>query len=208
MGNKVFISYKYYDNSVKQLQPNNLFHITTARDYVNIIQDKFEFDGIHINKGEKDNESLFDFKEETIRSKLADKIFDSSVTIVLLSPNMKDNSKPEKDQWIPWEIAYSLKSKKRLDNRSKRNAVLLVALPNRCGNYNYVNSCGFYFDIIQKNLSNLHTPYIAHKLENSCSKSYMLWCNWDQFIFNPNGWIDAAIEIKNNGINYNIVARP
>lgn len=207
MGNKVFISYKYSDNSVQQLRPNGFFHVTTARDYVDIIQNKFERDEIHINKGEKDNESLADFKSETIRSKLADKIFDSSVTIVLLSPNMKDSWKSEKDQWIPWEIAYSLKSKKRSDNRSKPNAILLVVLPDRCGNYDYVNSDGFYFDIIQKNLNNLHTSYIPYK-RNSCSNSYMLQCNWDQFISNPYFWVDAAIEIRDKGDKYNIVVRP
>ena len=211
MGNKVFISYKYSDNSVQQLQqPNNLFHITTARDYVDIIQSEFKRDGIHINKGEKDNESLFDFKEETIRSKLADKIFDSSVTIVLLSPNMKDDSKPEEDQWIPWEISYSLRMKQRSDNISKRNAVLLVVLPDIYGDYSYVKSSGFYFNIIQHNLNNIksNSSYTTYKLKNSCSKSYMLSCNWDKFISNPNGWIDAAIEIRDNESKYNIVVKP
>lgn len=208
MGNKVFISYKYSDRSVRQLKPYDLFHITTVRNYVDIIQDKFERDGIHINKGENDGESLADFKKETIRSKLAEKIFDSSVTIVLISPNMKDALKAEEDQWIPWEISYSLKSKKREDNRSKRNAILLVILPDNFGNYDYVNSpYRFYFNIIQRNLHNLHTPYIAHKLKNACSNSYMLQCNWDNFISNPYEWIDAAKEIKMNGDKYNIYTK-
>ena len=54
MGNKVFISYKYSDNSVQQLSQYEFFHVTTARDYVDIIQSKFDRDGIHI-KGEKNN---------------------------------------------------------------------------------------------------------------------------------------------------------
>lgn len=212
MGNKIFISYKYSDDNVTQLT-NNLFvgygqAKTTARDYVDIIQKKLERDGIHINKGEKDNESLAEFKTETIRSKLADKIFDSSVTIVLISPNMKDYWKSEHDQWIPWEIAYSLKNKTRLDNRSKRNAILAVILPDRYGSYDYVNSSEFYFEIIQRNLNNLHTRYDAYKLRNGCSNSYILRCNWDNFISNANGWINAAIEIRDKGDKYNIVVRP
>ena len=212
MGNKVFISYKYSDNSVLNLKPYGIFG-TTARDYVDIIQNKLKSDGIHIYKGENNNESLADFKTETIRSELADRIFDSSVTIVLVSPNMKDIGKAEKDQWIPWEIAYSLRNKSRSDNKSKRNAILLVILPDKSGSYNYVesdyfNPHSFYFDIIQKNLDNLHTPYTAYKLKNFCSKSYMLRCNWNKFISNPNGWIEAAIEIRNKQDKYNIVARP
>ena len=212
MGNKVFISYKYSDNSVLNLKPYGIFG-TTARDYVDIIQKKLKSDGIHIYKGENNNESLADFKTETIRSELADRIFDSSVTIVLVSPNMKDIGKAEKDQWIPWEIAYSLRNKSRSDNKSKRNAILLVILPDKSGSYNYVesdyfNPHSFYFDIIQKNLDNLHTPYTAYKLKNNCSKSYMLRCKWNEFISNPNGWIEAAIEIRNKQDKYNIVARP
>lgn len=216
MGNKIFISYKYADDTVQSLRPTNeqnLFRFiepqpTTARDYVDIIQRKLDRDGNHINKGEKDNESLADFTDETIRSKLADKIFDSSVTIVLISPNMKDYWESEKDQWIPWEIAYSLKNKRRSDNRSKRNAILLVILPDVYGEYEYAKEDDFFFEIIQNNLHNLHTEYNSYKLkDNKCSKSYMLRCNWDRFISNVDAWINAAIEIKENGDKYNITTR-
>ncbi|MFZ7240095.1 TIR domain-containing protein [Avibacterium avium] len=206
MGRKVFISYKYGDTSVQHLSHISLFESTKVRDYVDVLQKILEKYTDHINKGEKDGESLADFKDETIQSKLADKIFDSSVTIVLISPNMKNWWEPEEEQWIPWEISYSLRSKKRKDNRSKRNAILLVILPDKNGSYDYVNNIGFYFEIIQRNLNNLHAPYMVYRLI-CCSESYMLQCRWDQFLSNPNGWIEAAVEIKQNGDKYNITTR-
>ncbi|WP_439294411.1 TIR domain-containing protein [Lonepinella sp. BR2882] len=204
MGNKVFISYKYGDIGVQRLNHVSIWEQTKARDYVDVLQDSLRKMGTHINKGEMDGESLANFKDETIQSKLADKIFDSSVTIVLLSPNMREQGVAESEQWIPWEISYSLKNKRRVDNRSKRNAILLVALPDTSGNYGYAGNSSFYFNIIKQNMNNLQYSYPSSKLSNGCSNSYILKCNWDKFISNINGWIEAAVEIKENGDKYRI----
>lgn len=203
MGNKIFISYKYADDSVKQL-PSASYHApTTARHYVNIIQQKLERDGTHINKGELDNEDLSEFRDDTIRSHLARKIFDSSVTIVLMSPNMREFYVPERDQWIPWEISYSLRLKRAGDNRSNRNGILLVYLPDLFGQYNYND--GRYqaeFTIIRRNQDNIK-PFKNDPLLR-LPASYFISCTWDQFLSQMHFWIANADRQRHFAERYDI----
>ena len=163
-GKKVFISYKHADTDVLKLP--NIFN-TTARDYVNVLQEMFE-ETPHIYKGEEDDNDLSRFKDSTIESKLRNKIYDSTVTIILISNNMWDKTYPEDDQWIPWEISYSLKEYKREGRASLSNALLAVVLPDKNGSYDYYiqeNTCATcncrslstykLFRMLRKNMFNI-----------------------------------------------------
>lgn len=215
MGRKVFVSYKYSDSRVQDL---NVFEDTfwgkikvqtTARHYVDKLTDILEKED-HIYKGEDDDESMESLADSTIGSKLGDKIFDSSVTIVLISKGMKNPFLPEKDQWIPWEISYSLKEQTRQEKKSKTNGIIAVVLPDEFGSYEYYitrdEACNcrslntpFLFNILSDNMFNIKEP--QRRLCNNewvytgdCS--YIQSVKWSDFKANPTKYIDKAIELR------------
>ena len=213
MGKKIFVSYKYADNLVRKI-PN--IYKTTVRDYVDILQSKIDVSD-HINKGEDDGEDMSTLADSTIASKLGDKIFDSTVTIVFISKGMKENT-PENDQWIPWEISYSLKEQSRNYGNSKTNAVLAVVLPDNFGSYEYFiknnEECGSrtlmtnsLFTILKENMFNIKNPEKRECNGNtiySGYSSYIYSVKWDDFIVNIDKYIEISVEIWRNRTNYNL----
>lgn len=219
MGRKVFVSYKYSDSQVKDLDIYELVDFlgtkirrkitTTARHYVDKVAEKFEDDD-NVYKGEDDDESMESLADSTIGSKLGDKIFDSSVTIVLISKGMKNSFLPEKDQWIPWEISYSLKVQSRQNQHSKINGVIAVVLPDELGSYEYYITkdveCNcrrlntpFLFQILKDNMFNVKEPnkqICNGSWVYSGDSSYINSVKWDDFIVNPTIYIDKAIELR------------
>ena len=220
MGKKIFVSYKYADARVQHLDHMPWYETTTVRHYVDVLQSKLNAED-HINKGEDDGEDLSDFADETIWSKLRNKIYDSSVTIVLISPVMKEIWKSEKDQWIPWEISYSLRETTRSDRTSRRNGMLAVVLPDENGSYNYAierknccpTGCNYchtnkLFWILRENMFN---QYQKDRLD--CSQgdvvyngwpSYIHLVRWEDFIGSINYWVSKAEEIQNHKEDYDI----
>lgn len=222
MGNKIFISYKYKDTDVYPLK--NMFEetrkTTKVCDYVDILQQKLEREN-HINKGEKDGEDLSDFKDETIASHLRDKIYDSSVTIVMISPNMREAGN-EDNQWIPWEISYSLKEINRNDRRKTPNALIAIVLPDNNGSYDYYIeekacysdcSCrtlytGKLFTIMAKNMFNIIEPEYKNCPNKTVfvgDESYIQSVKWADFMKAPNHYIEKSLQIKDNWNKYCIV---
>ena len=134
MARKTFISYKYSD--VVEGKPNNL------RD--RIIKAMGE-DAKFYNGERVDSPDLTGLKTETIKSSLKDMIFNTSVTIVILSPNMIES------KWIPWEIEYSLSCYSRDGRQSKQNGIVAV-IQKVNGSYEWLKK-SFYDDSIGMSVS-------------------------------------------------------
>ena len=216
MANKIFVSYKYSDAKVLRL-PNNMN--TTARHYVDKLAILLEKED-HIYKGEDDGEDIGTLADATIGSKLGDKIFDSSITIVLITKGMKDGT-PEKNQWIPWEISYSLKEQSRAGGRSKTNAVLAVVIPDENGSYDYFmtynptcNSTTYktetLFQILRDNMFNVKDKE-SNTRECNGTKiyegyySYIYCVKWENFIGSIATYISVATSIRQNIDKYDLI---
>jgi hypothetical protein len=210
VGNKIFVSYKYSDRQVQNLQSQ---YQTTVRDYVDILQAKMERDGNYIYKGENDGEDLSSLTDATIGSKLGDKIFDSTITIVFISKGMKDNT-PEKNQWIPWEISYSLREQSRKYQNSKTNAILAVVLPDNYNSYGYFMAedyrgttliVDFLFKILRENMFNLkNKSKLTYSNGERAYQSYIHAVKWCDFINNINHYINIALKIRSHIDEYEI----
>ena len=220
IGKKIFVSYKFADNQVENL---SIYEESTVRDYVTKFEEILDFSD-NIYKGESDGEDISGLSEDTIWKKLKDRIYDSSVTVVFISPGMKDSWKTEQNQWIPWEISYSLKEVSRKNKNgdavtSRSNAMVAVVLPDIYGSYSYYleskNCCESgctthhtdkLFSIIRKNKFNLKD---ANK--KTCDMGSTIWygdfsyikaVKWSDFINNYSAYIESACERQNNIDDY------
>lgn len=226
MGKKIFVSYKYADSLVQDLglYEETEFYgtkfkkkiTTTVRHYVDELSGLLEED--HIYKGEDDGESMDTLSDTTIGSKLGDKIFDSSVTIVLISKGMNNRSLPEKEQWIPWEISYSLREQSRKNQHSKTNAVIAVVLPDTSGSYDYFltydadcsctnHNTPILFNILRRNMFNIKEPVTSTCKGQAIyhgEYSYILCVKWSSFKSNIDHFINRACKIRDNKEAYNI----
>lgn len=223
MGKKIFVSYKYADDKVANLY---WWENSTVRDYVDEFERKVDSSDDFF-KGESDGEDISNLSDDAIWEKLKKRIYDSSVTIVFISPGMKELGKRDRDQWIPWEISYSLKETSRKNKNgdpitSHTNAMVAVVLPDQNGSYSYYlepkNCCQsectihhleILFEIIKKNKFNRTRNFSKRECANhsriwSGTCSYIEAVKWSDFIINYQKYVNYAEERQNHIDEYEI----
>lgn len=184
MGKKVFVSYKYADSDVRPLSGK---WSTTVRSYVDYFERGIDNWSSSIYKGEHDGEDLSQLSDDAIWGKLKNKIYDSTVTVLFISPGMRNFFEEDRDQWIPWEVAYSLREETRGGKTSQRNSLVCVVLPDRNGSYDYYRIR--LFTIVKANIDNGYAEVVK----------------WDDFQGRYQEYFDRAERRKAKTPEYTIV---
>lgn len=186
MARKTFISYKY--SEAQNLRDTILKSLGSDASYY---------------QGEMSNSpDLTDTTTENIKKNLANMIHGTSVTIVVISPNLIVS------KWIDWEVEYSLKEITREDKTSRTNGVVGVIMKVN-GSYDWIlgskkhpDGCtsrtiaeSKLYPIINENRGNLK------KKKYTCSKcklidvlegSYISLIKEGDFLENPTKYIENA----------------
>ena len=123
MARKTFISYKYSD----------------ARDVRDRIINALGEDARFYQGETSDSPDFSDLSSGTIAGKLADMIFSTSVTIVVISPEMLASN------WIPWEIEYSLSCYSRDGLQSHQNGIVAVVKKIN-GSYDWIETVKYDYE--------------------------------------------------------------
>ncbi|MCH5210168.1 MAG: TIR domain-containing protein [Oscillospiraceae bacterium] len=192
MAHKTFISYKWSEAQ-------------TLRD--NIIAALGE-DATYYKGETSDSPDLTDTSTENIKRNLRNMMYDTSVTIVIISPNMKDS------KWIDWEIEYCLKDITRKDRTSHTNGVVGVIMKVNGGydwfKYSQTNSDGCstanyhtekVYDIINNNRFNQEPKVYSCdvcKCVNALTGSYIAFVEEDDFLSSPTKYINNAYDKSEN----------
>ncbi len=189
MAKKTFISYKYSDVVAGKM--NNLRDRIIAK-----LGDDAKF-----YRGEDGyTRDLTSYSATYIKETLKKMIYDTSVTILILSPNMKLS------QWMNWELSYSLYYITRNGRPSRANGVVAVVQKQQSyelgGGYEWFKNWNGDWDInkafevvrINQNNKKSYAPI-------SFSPNYIDIISEDTFLRNPNKYIEEAYD-KSQNIEY------
>lgn len=205
MARKVFISFRFSDGEKYKEQLSKIFNNSTQV----------------INCSENENRS--DMSEETIRRYLYAKLKNTSVTIVIITPeaiNHQKNWMGQYDDWMYDEIRYSLED--RENNRcngliavytEEAKPLIMTETKHRCEVCNREQSVSYILDfenLLRKNVMNVKKSYKTNPCEDLYDlelDSYCSLISWEEFVKNYEKYIDLAANKRENTYKYDLKKR-
>lgn len=202
MVHKTFISYKYSEAC------------SLRDDIIN----KLGKDAMYYKGETSESPDLTDTTTDNIKKNLKNMMYDTSVTIVIISPHMKES------KWIDWEIEYCLKDITRKDRTSHNNGVVGVIMKVN-GSYDWfkysqTNHDGCItsnyrsekvYDIINNNRYNQNPKQYSCdicKSVNYLTGSYIAYVEEEEFLKDPSMYINNAYEkSENDAEGYDLVKK-
>ena len=199
MAHKTFISYKYSE----------------AQKLRDKIIDALKEDARFYNGETSDSPDLTDKATSTIKKNLTDMMFETSVTILIISPHIKES------KWIDWEIEYCLKKISRKERTSHVSGIVGV-IQKVNGSYDWFKHKNHYddgheywtyeesylYDIIKNNRYNQNPKVYSndkHKTVDWLTGSYISFVEEEVFLNNPTRFINNAFDkSENDGDGYDI----
>ena len=205
MARKVFVSFRYSDGV----------------EYKDELCDIFDSSTEIINRSEDEDRSKM--SEDTIQRYLYDKLKDTSVTIVLLTPRALQHQKDfwgNYDDWMYDEIRYSLED--RVNNRT--NGLIAVCTPEAqdslvsktlhccpvCRETKEVRRIVDIDNLARKNMMNIKNAYKKNPCDNLFDDDWDSYCSmvpWDAFKSNYVDYIEKAEQKRNILGHYTIHKR-
>lgn len=202
---KIFVSFRFRDGSKIK---DKLIEFLEEKD---LIIDKSE---------DVDRREL---SEETIQEYLYKKLKDSSITMVLLTPeavNYSRNQNNEIDDWLYDELRYSLYNR----NENPINGIIALYTPqaegmiiqknihvcDKCNKEMNVNTILEFDNLVKDNMMNIKQKYKTNKCNNifdSDYDSFISLVKLEDFYNNPEKYLEIATHKRKNSDQYTIHVR-
>lgn len=186
----VFVAYSFDDTNVAPLQ--GVEGETSVKDYADFAEKKMKkcpHAIAEVFRCKEDNSDLTGKTWVEIWGDVKELIYDTSATVLMISPGMKNDKLPAEAQWPAWNMYFSVHRMTRKDASVAYNPVVLVVLPDKNGSTAYFDK-DKTFDILKNNIDN----------------DYVYLTDWAMFSKYPDMCIDVAQQHKDATDPYKVCA--
>jgi hypothetical protein len=191
MASKVFISFRFSDGNEKKKELERLLE---SKSYA-------------INVSESIDRSHQ--TEDTIKRYLYERIADSTVTIVILTPEAIRHRRDyygRVDDWMYDELRYSL------EDRSYNKASGAIAVYTSGAEYSIKNGSTIldFDNLARKNMFNIKSSYKKcpdYGQYNALEDHYISLVSWSDFVADPKKYIDNALSKRDRINEFDITKR-